>query len=273
MPVAQEWLDKRYPSSFLTSKPWRRIVRGKLWSLAFLFKKLTGHLDLSDFAGLIELICSCNQLTSLDLTNNVELTYLDCSCNQLTSLDLTNNTQLKILKCYNNQLTELSVNALEQLEKLECDSNQLTSLDLSNNTQLKEFYCSHNQLTSFEHLLQLNPWKLTYLRLDQNSLNEIQSLLGEEVKDFFCLESLKNYQNKCKHFVIAQRPRLFFFQYARENNLLPRDIVYLVNDWLPKIILSEQALLSLERKFPWLFQNECFNNTEKLFSNIQVRKE
>lgn len=81
---------------------------------------LTG---IEDFAGLEELYCSGNALTSLDVSQNSTLFVLDCSDNQLTDLMPTSS-----------------------LTSLLCDGNQLTALDVSQSTNLNTLNCSNNQL-------------------------------------------------------------------------------------------------------------------------------
>lgn len=66
--------------------------------------KVTG-LDFSNNAGMTEIYCENNALTSLVLNGCDMLEYLSCNDNALTSLDVTGLTALKTLKCYNNSFT------------------------------------------------------------------------------------------------------------------------------------------------------------------------
>jgi hypothetical protein len=108
---------------------------------------LTG---IEDFAGLMYLNCSGNQLTSLDISTNTALTDLNCFFNQLTSLDVSANTNLIELWCSENQLISLDVSTNISLTFLACDGNQLTSLDVSDATTLNWLYCEDNQLISLD---------------------------------------------------------------------------------------------------------------------------
>jgi hypothetical protein len=108
---------------------------------------LTG---IEDFAVLMYLNCSGNQLTSLDISTNTALTDLNCFFNQLTSLDVSANTNLIELWCSENQLISLDVSTNISLTFLACDGNQLTSLDVSDATTLNWLYCEDNQLISLD---------------------------------------------------------------------------------------------------------------------------
>jgi hypothetical protein len=68
-------------------------------------KDLTG---IEYFTALTELICYCNQLTTLDLSRNTALTELNCSGNRLTTLDVSRNTALTTLTCYDNYFPDKS---------------------------------------------------------------------------------------------------------------------------------------------------------------------
>lgn len=66
---------------------------GRLVTISWSKKGLTGDISFSAFTALTKLDCSDNQLKSLDVSGNVNLKELDCSGNSL--LDLSNNTKLK----------------------------------------------------------------------------------------------------------------------------------------------------------------------------------
>ncbi len=125
---------------------------------------LTG---IEDFAALLSIDCSQNQLTSLNISNNTLLRTLECAGNHLSNLDVSNNTLLITLSCGGNQLTSLNVSNNTALTNLKCSQNQLASLNVSNNTALTNLDCSQNQLTS---LNVTNNTALTDLKCSQNQL-------------------------------------------------------------------------------------------------------
>ena len=61
---------------------------------------------MSKCAGLEELNCSTNSISTLDVSECTELKSLDCSFNQLTVLDLSNNKYLETVTCNNNDNLE-----------------------------------------------------------------------------------------------------------------------------------------------------------------------
>lgn len=68
---------------------------GRLVTISWSKKGLTGDISFSAFTALTKLDCSDNQLKSLDVSGNVNLEKLNCSRNPISSLDLSNNTKLK----------------------------------------------------------------------------------------------------------------------------------------------------------------------------------
>ena len=114
---------------------------GRLMSINWSEKNLSGDLDISGVTSLTGLNCSKNQLSSLDVRNNTSLCRLHCDDNQLSNLDVSNNTSLESLECSENQLSSLDVSKNTLLSQLMCSENQLTSLDLTNNTEMEYLYC------------------------------------------------------------------------------------------------------------------------------------
>jgi len=87
------------------------------------------------------------------------LLYLSCSSNQLTNLDLSQNTALIYLMCSDNLISNLDVSQCFALEQLRCDMNKLSVLDLSPNINLKdELYLTQNELTSLNIKNGSNHW-------------------------------------------------------------------------------------------------------------------
>ncbi|MDD2635373.1 MAG: T9SS type A sorting domain-containing protein [Bacteroidales bacterium] len=74
-------------------------------------EKITG-LDLTQNAGLINVICSNNKISNLDLSLNMLLTELNCANNQLEKLDLSKDTALIDLIIYNNLFTTDNLDTL-----------------------------------------------------------------------------------------------------------------------------------------------------------------
>lgn len=138
---------------------------GRLMSINWSEKNLSGDLDISGVTSLTGLNCSKNQLSSLDVRNNTSLCRLHCDDNQLSNLDVSNNTSLTSLWCAGNQLTCLDVSNNTLLESLECSENQLSSSDVSKNTLLSQLMCSENQLTSLDLT---NNTEMEYLYCDSD---------------------------------------------------------------------------------------------------------
>lgn len=139
-----------------------------LTSLDVSNKNISNLTGIGGFTGLLSLICSGNQLSSLPaLPNN--LTYLSCNENQLTTLPTLPNSLLT-LSCDYNQLTSLP--ALPSgLKILFCQINQLTALPTLPNT-LTDLYCIRNLLTSLPAL----PSSLKKIECRGNQLTSLPTL-------------------------------------------------------------------------------------------------
>ena len=74
---------------------------GKLCSIVWDEKNLTGNLDLTALTSLISLSCQRNQLTEVNISNKANLQFLGVAQNQLTNLELSisNKTNLEWLWC------------------------------------------------------------------------------------------------------------------------------------------------------------------------------
>ncbi len=137
---------------------------------------LTG---IEDFAALINLNCSQNQLTSLDVTHNTNLGYLYCYQNPMTSLHTEGLTSLVTLYASQTQLVYIDVSQNPQLHNLYLAQTNMQFLDLRNMPQLEKVYCYNAFLTGIElnnvpnlKWLYLSNNQLTNIDMDDNSLLE-----------------------------------------------------------------------------------------------------
>jgi len=136
-------------------------------------KSLAG---LEHFAGLKELFCGSNQLTSLPaLPSGLE--RLGCSYNQLSSLPALPSS-LEVLSCGDNPLNVLP--ALPSLINLSCHNNKLTVLPALPSS-LKTLQCSGNQLISLPAL----PVSLEILVCDSNQLASLPAL-PSSLRELWC---------------------------------------------------------------------------------------
>lgn len=162
---------------------YRNLVNNEVTRITWKVGKLDGSV-LKNFPNLIDIDCSCNNLTTLsgieecsklqelyapcnELTSLagiekcIELKNLYCSNNKLTSLNsIKYNINLETIICSHNQLKSLSgIENLSQLSFLNCCSNNLVTLSaIENLLQIKKFICSNNKLVtlaSIKNLLQL----------------------------------------------------------------------------------------------------------------------
>ncbi len=99
--------DKNLPSSWLFVT-WNDDEQKRVATLSLNDKNLTGKLDVSTLAKLVNLDCRNNSLTELDVSGLTNLANLYCENNPLISLKLSNNKSYKV-----NNDTELSVNLIE----------------------------------------------------------------------------------------------------------------------------------------------------------------
>jgi Leucine-rich repeat (LRR) protein len=63
---------------------------------------------------LVNLDCSCNQLTNLDVSSVVGLQKLLCHDNKLTVLDISHNQKLSAISCRNNDLSDLDLKKVRE---------------------------------------------------------------------------------------------------------------------------------------------------------------
>jgi len=162
MTNAQEWLDSNYPKN----------ERKAITYLNIINKKLTGSLDLSDFANIKEVTCAGNQLTSLNVSNCTQLKEVKCIGNQLTSLDFSNNPQLEELDCSENyQLTNLIIKNCSKLQRINATKCQLTNLDLHGCNEIVSLSLGSNSITNSSFLNTISrPEKLESLTLSNNDI-------------------------------------------------------------------------------------------------------
>jgi hypothetical protein len=146
------------------------------------FNQLT-TLDVSNNIDLKTLYCNGNPLTTLDLSKNIALKSLVCIGSQLASLDLTNNIALAWLDIRNNRLTTLDVNNKPDLGFLDCSRNQLKTLVVSNNATLSDIYCGLNQLTTLE--VTNNP-ALRFLNCYENKLSTLDVSTNTSLEALAC---------------------------------------------------------------------------------------
>ena len=167
-------------------------------------KKLSGNLDLSDFAGLRFLYCAYNniksvnlknasilshvdffenELESIDITTNPRISWLRLGYNQLHTIDLSNNPELTYFCCTDNHLETLQIGQKDKLQTLFCVGNKLQTLVLENCTKLETVLCDFNILTS---LTLNNLPELKSLSCTQNSIGEIQFPNCLSLESFIC---------------------------------------------------------------------------------------
>jgi Leucine-rich repeat (LRR) protein len=72
-------------------------------------KNISDMTGIEDFAGLNNLNCSYNQITTLNLNDNTELVYLTANNNNLTTIDISQNNSLTNINIKGNQLDELNI--------------------------------------------------------------------------------------------------------------------------------------------------------------------
>lgn len=123
---------------------------GRLHSISWDYKKLSGDMDLSRLDALEELYVEDNNLTSLNVSKNHALNTLWCDENPLKNLDVTKNTALTSLDCSSDGLTSLDVSQNKKLTYLSCVDNFLESFDVSQNVALESLSCSDNNFSSLD---------------------------------------------------------------------------------------------------------------------------
>lgn len=158
-------------------------------------KGITDLTGIEDFANLVLLNCSNNNLQTLDLSNNVALSFLYADNNQLTSLDISTCTGLRFVNLNNNNLTALDCSNSIDMHDLYVNNNNLTSLILSKDTYFLE--CNNNQLTSL-------------------FLNDLSLLLQIECRNNQ-IESLDLTDTRVSYLVADNNPNLLFLD-ARHFN-------------------------------------------------------
>ena len=170
-------------------------------------KRLSGHLNLSDFAGLRYLYCAYNDLKSvniknasilvvadfyendleaIDVTTNPLLNWLRLGFNHIRSVDVSNNPNLSFLCCTGNQVETLQVVNKKLLQTLYCAGNGLQSLDLDNCAKLETVSCDANALTSLQLHNLPNLKSLSCLR---NALKELQLTNSPLLESLVCYEN------------------------------------------------------------------------------------
>jgi hypothetical protein len=157
---------------------------------------LTG---INGFTGLVQLVVSGNNLTTINVSGLTNLVWIECQQNQLTTLNLSANTKLQQVWCHLNQLTSLVLPNSPTLFGVWCYSNKLTTLNLNNNTGITQLFIQGNQLTSFNfapyvNIEQMNVSSNKWVTLNFNSNAKIKSIWAFSITTLTDL-SIKNGAN------------------------------------------------------------------------------
>ncbi|PXV66784.1 M6 family metalloprotease-like protein/predicted secreted protein (Por secretion system target) [Dysgonomonas alginatilytica] len=184
--LSEDWIEKQYlPEVSLvwnTESP-RRLVDFYIKAL-----KISGSLDCSKFAELLDLgvygtkvyelnvslnkklenlYCAGDNLTELDLSNNKALRSLNCGGNMISKLDLTNNTLLELLNIEDTLIEEIDISNNKKLKYFMCRRGQIKNIDFSENKDLEDIDCENNQLKKLDLS---NNNKLKKLYCENNNL-------------------------------------------------------------------------------------------------------
>jgi len=147
---------------------------------------LSGHLDFSDFAGLIYVVCSFNDIKSINVTNTPKLQRLDVYTNDLKEIDVSTNPSLNYLRVGYNNIPTLDLSNNPRLGFLCCTNNRLETLDMSNKAELYTLYCVGNRL----HTLYVdNCIALETLLCDFNNLENLNVSNLTSLKIFSCMNN------------------------------------------------------------------------------------
>lgn len=145
-------------------------------------KNIRSLAGLEGFAGLEQLICNANQLTSLpELPTTLE--WLFCNSNKITQLPKLPES-LQLLWCAGNEL-EIIPPLPTSLMRLICGSNKLKALPENLPATLHLIDCSRNQIT---HLPQMD--HIPYLRFLYCNDNQLKQL--PELSPLFTLKCANN---------------------------------------------------------------------------------
>ncbi|MDR0573698.1 MAG: hypothetical protein LBG96_06640 [Tannerella sp.] len=187
-------------------------VSGLSWnSLTYLLervswagKKLSGHMDFSDFADLKYLYCSLNDIKSVDITNSPSLLRFDFYENDLAALDVTTNPKLEYIRVSNNNIRTIDLSNNPDLGFFCCTKNKVESLDFSNKEKLYTVYCIENNLHSLKvencieletllcgsnRLTSLNLYNLPFLKsfsCAYNKLTDLQFYNCKSMNEILC---------------------------------------------------------------------------------------
>jgi hypothetical protein len=155
-----------------------------LESVSWSNKKLSGHLDFSDFAGLANLYCAFNELKSVNVKNTPRLLRLDLYTNELSAIDVTTNPLLLYLRLGYNQIGVVDLSNNPELTFFCCTNNQVEYLEVTNKNRLQEFMCGKNNLHTLivEDCLRLEKINCVFNQLRSVSLKNLPSLLSFSCK-------------------------------------------------------------------------------------------
>lgn len=107
-----------------------------------------GEIQVGEAQLVTQLNISNKNIGSLDgLENFANLVSLNCSFNQLASFDGYNLAHLGDLQCQNNMISMLSIQSMPSLTFLIFDNNQVADIDLHNNPNLSSVWCNNNLLS------------------------------------------------------------------------------------------------------------------------------
>lgn len=112
---------------------------------------ITGSLDLTANAKLVNVYVFDNQLTSIDVSNLSLLEDLNVSTNDLITLDVSTNTALRELRISYTDIASLDVTDLTNLEEISAFRiSLLTTVTLKNNTALRSISASRCNLSGLD---------------------------------------------------------------------------------------------------------------------------
>lgn len=206
--------------------------------------------SISNFAGIVELSCSFNQLTVLDVSGLSGLKKLYCNGNLLTAIDVSMLNNLEVFNCSENLLTAINLTGLVNLQQVYLDSNPISSLTLNTNTNLTVVACSNCNLTS------LDVTALTNLqKLDCNT-NQLTVL---NVAGLSNLNELVCYENQLTSLNLTGTTHLKRLNCA--SNHIPQANLIGLNNTLTYLNYSNNQLTSLNlSNFTNLEDLSCASN-------------
>lgn len=216
-------------------------------------------LNVSGLTALTKLWCENNQITVLDVTRNTRLTTLNCSTNQLSTLDVSKNTALTLLHCSRNNLTTLTLSNNRALESLDCSQNLLAALEVRHNINLKSLNCFYNKISTLELILNVG---LTHLDVGTNSLRTL------DVTKLLALAQFDCSSNKLTLIDVSKNLELTAFSCA-SNTLSLLNV--LANTKLASLSCENNSLRELDISKNAALESFTANNNPGVDANFNVR--